>query len=250
MKYENEIIVPITLCEQGGHMNQKKWFPIILMISPLTFSLSIGNSAIAREWKGTAEITVYAGGSLLDLERSGPDFVVQHPGTEPMIWPDFLQFQSSLTGSPMFGFKVGYNATDTLAVEGNFALAPSHTLKERRTVFCQPGFPCPLEDVVIPEFQKEEDITSYHYDIDVVYHFTREKVRPYVAFGIGGVSYDVPEDFETNFTFNVGLGLKLFIHRVGFRFEFREHVIPDHFMTGKTASNPQVQVGLVFQPNL
>ena len=222
------------------------WLVLGLILVPSTVP--------AREWKGHAEITLYGGGSLLDLERTRPDrrFGPMPEGAqgESVVWPSFIQFRRSLGGSLMVGLKVGYHVTDYLAVESNFSLAPKHTLKESLHVACDPGEICPMEIGFLPEYERKENITAYAYDINLVYHFSRSRVRPYWTAGIGGVSYDVPDDFETNFTFNTGLGLKIYGRRLGLRFEINEHVIPDHFLTGKTASNLQFQAGLVFQPNL
>ncbi len=212
----------------------------------LLLTLSLPGTVLAQAHQGQAEITFYGAGSILNVSREGPrcEFCIFNVD----VVPPFLRFRQSLASSIMFGLKVAYYATDRVAVEGNFAISPNHKFVRELKVNCPPGKFCVQVPTELADFHQEEDIVAYHYDINVAYHFTTHDVRPYFVLGIGGVSYDIPGGFETNFAFNAGIGLKLYVNRIGLRVEINEHIIPDHFLSEKTVANTQFQFGFIFIP--
>ncbi|PWT92124.1 MAG: hypothetical protein C5B54_04070, partial [Acidobacteria bacterium] len=97
-----------------------------------------------------------------------------------------------------------------------------------------------------PIFFSEGNAVSYDYDGNFVYNITHGNVRPYVTVGIGGVSTDAEQNSKTNFAFNYGGGAKFLFKNIGVRFEVNDHLTPNHWLTGKTEHDLQIQYGFLF----
>ena len=204
--------------------------------------------------KGSVEIAIYSGWSFVSAEGSNEacwycEIIPMHyrdENTSSMYWP-FTTVTQSLKDSILFGFKAGYYMNDNAEIEGNFGFAPNHEIKTDWNDWCQPGDVCPLfESQLYPYFQDNQNVVAYHYDANFVYNFLHDSIRPYVTIGIGGISYDLPGDVKTSFTTNLGLGAKFYFKKVGLRFEINDHLIPNHFLSGKTENNLQIQYSFFF----
>ena len=206
----------------------------------LTLTLSVVLSAETA--KGSTEITVYSGWSFLDADYS---FNL----CPECLGPIDYTIHSTLESSVLFGFKGGVYLNHSMQVEGNFGLAPGRDLGQQNNLVCIPELPCPAGDVVIyfPGYFTDSNAVSYHYSGNFVYNLETSGVTPFFTFGVGGISTDTIADTETDFAINLGAGAKFYFEKVGLRFEVNDHVIPDHFLTGKTEHDIQVQYGFIFR---
>lgn len=139
----------------------------------------------------TAIFTLCAWGGALADELQG------RAGTlsiSPMVGGCWFEGDQQLKVSPAFGFALGYNADEHLGMELGF----SYIGAETRHV--------------------DVDVHTFFYHVDGVYHFTRRGiVQPYVAMGIGGMTFDYEgkihgkDPSDTAFAFNHGGGLEIFV---------------------------------------
>ncbi len=78
------------------------------------------------------EVVVFGGASILDASR-GQDQTIGIPGWGGDRWPDFPDIQvrteTSLGGSALFGARYSRYVKGRLAVEADFAVAPTHDLE-------------------------------------------------------------------------------------------------------------------------
>jgi hypothetical protein len=206
--------------------------------------------------EGRTEITVFAGVSLLDAktERSRPlPFTSRAIPPFPVPFDITFREERSLGGSAILGFKVGRYVARRAEVELALTAGPSHELRTVSSYFCNPERPCPLVDraaaLFAPTLRDRSKVPAYHYDLNLTYDLATGEVRPFLSFGVGGVTYDIPDGAETRFAFNVVAGAKLYFgERIGARLEIGDHVVPDHFLTKRVEHDVQVRGGLVFRP--
>ncbi len=104
------------------------------------------------------------------------------------------------------GLRAGYNFTKNIGVEGFFDYVPTD-----------------VKDAV------DADVKLYGYGIEGLFHFMPEsRFVPFLAIGIGGIHYSMPNDVSemNKFTVDYGAGLKIFLtDNIALRGDVR-HVIP------------------------
>jgi len=195
----------------------------------------------AQESFKKSEITIYSGISFLGVEDvTEPCLVCLSP------LPAFIQ-TSTLDSGFLIGFKFGYYLNENVEVEGNFSVAPNQDFTFESSIPCRDE-PCPLiGDVIAPVTFFEKNAVAYSYSGNLVYNFNHKTVTPFVTAGIGGVSTDLQDEVHSDFVFNFGGGTKFHFKNVGVRFELNDQVIPDHFLSGKTEHDLQVQYGFFFR---
>jgi len=182
------------------------------------------------------EITIHSGWSFNNADfEFGPCIECA------TIFPPFTR-RTSVDSSILIGFKTAYFLNNRSAIEGSFSVAPNHDVTTENAIFCR-GPVCPL----IPDFLFERNMVVYQYDANFLYSILTGDVQPFVTIGVGGVASDLENDVQNDFAFNYGGGAKFWFKKVGLRFEFNDHVIPDYFLTTKTEHNLQVQYGFVFK---
>ena len=182
------------------------------------------------------EITVHSGWSF-----NNADFEIEPCFECLSIFPPFTT-TTSVEDSITIGFKTAYFLNNRSAIEGGFSVSPNHDVITERRVFCREQ-PCPL----LPDFLFERNMVVYQYDANFVYNLLTGDVQPYITIGIGGVASDLDNDVRNDFAFNYGGGAKFWFKKVGLRFELNDHVIPDYFLSNKTAHNLQIQYGFLFR---
>lgn len=189
------------------------------------------------------EISIFSGWSFPGINDTNNRCFPCFPS--PVVPAFSVRRTQSLNSSVMLGFGVSRYLNNNIAVEGAFSVAPNHELKETSFIDCPPGEVCPL--IFFPDFNIQNSVVAYNYGANFVYHLTSGQVRPYVTVGIGGISFDVASNTRTNVAWIFGAGTKFFLgKRTGLRFEFNDHLIPNHFVTDKTEHDLQVQYGFTF----
>ncbi len=106
----------------------------------------------------------------------------------PFIGGYGFEGNENLKNTYTAGLRAGYNFTEHLGVEGFFNYVPAK--------------------------YNDADINLYGYGIEGIYHLTPDgNFVPFLAIGIGGISYSIPDDgSEMNkFAVDYGAGLKYFI---------------------------------------
>ena len=141
----------------------------------------------------------------------------------PLLGRHMFDGVQSLETSTFWGFGLGYNLTQSWALEGLYTRADADA-----------------DDVSTSDTKVET------YRLDVLYHFQpAEKLVPYIAAGLGAIYSDpVSGSQRDHLLFNYGVGVKYFIldQLIALRADIR-HLVdfpePDH--------NLQYSAGLVFQ---
>lgn len=225
----------------------------ILILLALIFASPL--SLLAENPDGDFEVTVFSGWSFINVDRDDAVCTFCFGGIDPPLGEAFPSFfirtRNEVGDSLLFGAKFGYFLNDRSEIEGTFAIAPNHDVRIEQTVVCPDGEICPLQTILLPDFFFNENLIAYHYEANFLYHLTESKTRPYLTFGIGGISSDVGnntgDNLRTDLAFNFGGGVKFYFERLAFRLEVNDHVIPDYFFTGETEHDVQLQYGILFR---
>jgi len=200
-------------------------------------------AVLAGNVEHKTELTIDSGWSFPGINETSQNCLLC---AVPVMSPYFsFQQAKSLNSSVLVGFRVDHYINDNMAIEGSFAVAPDHKLTQSSFIVCPPGQVCPL--LAIPDFLVQQNVVAYEYGGNFVYHFLTGQIRPYVLAGVGGISFAGNSDSKTNFTWVFGGGAKFFFTKnVGLRFEFNDHLIPNHFLTDRTQNDLQIRYGFVF----
>ncbi len=213
------------------------------------------------------EVVVFGGASILDA-TGGQDMTIGMPGWAGDRWPGFpdieVRTDTSLGGSALFGVRYSRYVKGRLAVEADFAVAPTHDL-EVGGELCVEGRcygraggdrgqgPWPwgrgpgMADVAGVDLEglRTRSVTAWHYGGGLTYDITGGDVRPFVIFGAGGVSYDGARESETDFTLRFGAGLKIYFGRVGARVDVVDYLVTDHFLSGEAEHDIHATAGFL-----
>lgn len=220
----------------------------------LTVCLLSPSLLVAGKREGGTEITLFFGVSLLDAEATspgpfplGPPFVEgPEPIPVPIPFPPRFDLRRSLRSSFLQGFRVARYVGGRAQVAGSFAIAPSHHLRREASFDCPPGRVCALSGRgAVPEIEEGPNVVAYHYDLGFAYDLARGDVRPFLGFGVGGVSYDTPGRVETDLAFSVGGGVKMYFGKHGAQLEVVDKVVPDHFLSGRAEHDVQLRGGFL-----
>jgi hypothetical protein len=210
------------------------------------------------------QLVVFGGMSILDASRTStttwrPDFPgfpgwPGRPGFGSGRFPEIeVRTSTSLGNSVVFGARYSRYVKDRLAVEADIAVGPSHDLKPDGEV-CFEGrcfgggdfdrFPVrpPGGDL---DRWRGQSVTAWQYGGGLAYDITGGDVRPVIVFGAGGASWSGSGRTETDFELRFGAGLKILFGRVGARVDVIDHLVLDHFISGKSEHNLHVTAGLL-----
>ena len=212
------------------------------------------------------QIVVFGGISILDASREETrSWVLPLPGGRGFPrgpgWPGLggdprvdLQARTSLGNSALFGFRYSRFIKGRLAVEADFEVAPTHDLEAGGDLCvsdrCFGGGSWPeIPGLGQPELdfgrRAGRRITAWHYGGGLAYDITDGEVRPVLVFGAGGVSWSGSGRTETDFELRFGAGLKILFGKVGARVDVIDHLVLDHFLSGKSEHNVQVTAGFL-----
>jgi hypothetical protein len=204
------------------------------------------------------EIVVFGGVAILDASR------VEERTIGPLEFarfPDFARFpeiriatETSIGKSALFGARYSRYVKERLAVELDFAVAPTHDLRTQGELCI--GGQCILEgdrrgrfaNVEIPglaDGRQQGDVTAWHYGAGLAYDLAGGELRPVLIAGAGGVSWSGAGDTETDFVVRFGAGLKILFGRVGARVDVVDHLVLDHFLSEETEHDIHATAGLL-----
>jgi hypothetical protein len=208
------------------------------------------------------EIVVFGGASILDAARN-QDRTVGIPGWMGDRWPGFpeirVQSETSLGGSALFGARYSRYVKGRLAVEADLSVAPTHDLEVGGALCLDsrcfggaegdrmrgPWGMGPGRGDFDLEGLRSRNLTAWHYGGGLAYDITGGDVRPVVIFGAGGVSYSGSRESSTDFALRFGLGLKVLFGRMGGRIDVVDHLVTDHFLTGKAEHDIHATAGFL-----
>jgi hypothetical protein len=211
------------------------------------------------------EVVIFGGASILDAS-GGRDATIGMPGWAGDRWPGFPDVQvrtdTSLGGSVLFGARYSRYVKGRLAVEADFAVAPTHDLevggelcldnqcfgggrgdRMRGPWGSGPGMG-DIGNVDLDGF-RTRNVTAWHYGAGLTYDITGGDVRPFVIFGAGGVSYSGANESSTDFALRFGAGLKIYFGRVGARVEVVDYLVTDHFLSGDAEHDIHATAGFL-----
>jgi len=209
-----------------------------------------------------SEIVVFGGASILDASRN-QDMTVGVPGWMGDRWPGFPDVQvrtdTSLGGSALFGARYSRYVKGRLAVEADLAVAPTHDLQAGGAICLDgrcfggaeagrvrgPWGQGPGRGDLDFGDLRSRNLTAWHYGAGLAYDITGGDVRPVVIFGAGGVSYSGARESSTDFALRFGAGLKVLFGRVGGRVDVVDHLVTDHFLTGKAEHDIHATAGFL-----
>jgi len=86
-------------------------------------------------------------------------------------------------------------------------------------------------------------VTAWHYGAGLTYDILGGDVRPFVALGGGGVSYNGAPGTKTDFALRFGAGLKVYFGRLGARVDAVDYLVFNNFLTGKDEHDVHVTGG-------
>jgi hypothetical protein len=192
--------------------------------------------------------------------------------------------QTKLGNSALIGFRYAFYLRKQLALEADAAVAPSHDLRSSvglcgpsgcygRGDYQRSGQGQPFESAMGAFFSGPmggqfrgmygrhggegrydggfgfggHDVTAWHYGAGLTYDILGKDVRPFVAVGAGGVSYDGAHGASTDFTLRFGAGVKVYFGRLGARVDAMDYVVFDNFLTGRTEHDVHITGGALIR---
>jgi hypothetical protein len=232
----------------------------------LCASSTVADDASAADARN--ELVVFGGISLLDASRSSQTTIdvgnIDLPGMPGFggrfggrferppisIPPLSVESETSIGSSALFGARYSRLIKDRLAVEADLTIAPSHEL-ESRASGCVADFCVGSSNgrrAGDGRFQAslgDRNVAAWHYGAGLAYELTGGDVRPLLLLGGGGVSWDGARAAGTDFVFRFGAGLKILFGRAGARVDVVDHLVLDHFASGKTEHDVHATAGLL-----
>jgi len=188
--------------------------------------------------------------------------------------------ETKLGNSALVGFRYAFYLRKQLALEADVEVAPSHDLHSGvglcgtsgcygRGAYQSAGTGQPFDTAMDAFFGGPvggqlrgmygmhggeghvdggygfggHSVTAWHYGAGLTYDLLGKDVRPFVALGAGGVSYDGARGASTDFALRFGAGVKVYFGRLGARVDAMDYVVFDNFLTGKTEHDVHVTGG-------
>lgn len=188
--------------------------------------------------------------------------------------------ETRLGNSALIGLRYAFYLRKQFALEADVAVAPSHDLRTSVDVcgssacygrgdYARAGAVQPFDSAmdaffggpVGGQFRGMEgmhggqgrfdggygfggrSVTAWHYGAGLTYDILGGDVRPFVALGAGGVSYDGTPGTRTDFVLRFGAGLKVYFGRLGARVDAVDYLVFDNFLTGRDEHDVHITGG-------
>ena len=237
----------------------------LLSSIPILLLLAMASPLAADDGSDSAnQIVVFGGVSILDASREesyrwtfpgGPGLRGWSGGDWPGRLPEVeARATTSIGNSALLGFRYSRYLKGRLAVEADLEVGPTHEIGIEGELCvsgrCFQGGALPEIPGSRPpgfDFQRGAGrrVTAWHYGAGLAYDITGGDVRPVVVLGAGGVSWSGSGRTETDFELRFGAGLKILFGRVGARVDVIDHLVLDHFVSGKSEHDIQFTAGLL-----
>jgi hypothetical protein len=225
------------------------------------------------------EVYVFGGISILSAHSSQQSTftVPEIPGFPGFPgWPGSpggdvqIRTETKLGNSALLGARYAFYLRKQLALEADFAVAPSADLRSGVDVcrsssgcygrgdFARAGFGQPFDAAMNAFFGRPggrfpgmeglragvgaydgglgfggRSVTVWHYGAGLTYDVLGSDVRPFLLLGAGGVSYDGASRAGTDFVLRFGGGLKVYFGRLGARVDVVDHLVFNQFLSGR-----------------
>lgn len=221
----------------------------------LPLLLTLTAAPVAAQTADKNELTIFGGVSLADVSvegREGFGFLKRsRPDPRDLSLLPFVRTSSHLDGSAEFGVRYGRALTDVLVVEGDFSIAPSHTLREQVGFGCPDGYACIANRsgpagtfLFAPEYLVTERMVAYHYGGGIRLRQSWGSLTPSVFGGLGGVTYAGDEQRESQLAVRLGGGVSAAVGSLTTSIEVLDVIVPDHFLTRRAEHDVHVRIGL------
>lgn len=229
-----------AIIRPGGFVKMLKSKYLLLMAI-----LLIATFIYAEEPKSERHlyISIYSGATFFQVPEQDQYQIFRFPWSDENFadWTDLIKFDIAFS----VGFRVGYNLTSELDLEGIFQY--SRTNEHQRIYEARPCSLIPLAALSESLPTKKERVAVFNYSNNIVYYFFKKKVSPFITCGIGGTTFRRTEGTITNFSINVGGGLKFNLKkRMRIRLDLRDIIIFDQYIFDKTMNNFDASVGIEF----
>jgi hypothetical protein len=210
--------------------------------------------AAAQEAAPENELTVFGGIAILNAGESSeltfpiddlPDFpsFPGFPGGLPSIT---VHGETSLGSSALFGARYSRRIKERVALEADFAIAPTHELEPDFEV-CVERFGCFGEGTALRGLRDRgfdgRGVTAWHYGGGLTYDLAGGEVRPHLVVGAGAVTWDGAS--ATNLVFRFGGGIKVLFGKLGVRVDVVDHLVIDHFLTSDNEHDVHATAGFL-----
>lgn len=222
-----------------------RWTSAFLLI------LAIMAAPAAAQTTGRNELTVFGGASLGDVksgERDGIDWLrVRGPERAELSLLPVIRTSTFLGSSPEFGVRYGRHVTDAVAVEGDFAIAPSHTLEQRTSFGCPNGLVCIAgvgTTVFVPDRFGSEKVVAYHYGGGLRLKKAVGALTPSLVAGLGGVTYAGDRRRDSRLAVRLGGALTAPVGSLVTTIEVLDVIVPDHIVSKRTEHDVHLRVGV------
>lgn len=259
-------------------MKPRQLMPLVLVFAAATTALADD----AGKDPARNEVYVFGGISILDAHGSQQatislPAIPGFPGLPGMPgWPGSaatdiqVNTQSKLGNSALVGLRYAFYLRKQLALEADFAVAPSADLQGSvgvcaasrcygRGDFAGAGSVQPYDTAINGFFAGPmggrfrgmegmhargdrfaggfgyggRSVTAWHYGGNLAYDILGGDVRPFVLVGAGGVSYDGTAGAKTDFALRFGGGVKVYFGRLGARVDAIDYLVFNNFLSGR-----------------
>ena len=188
-------------------------------------------------------IAIYSGGTFFTTANQNEYGIASFasPNVSLAGWTDPIKFDNAFS----VGFSIGYNLTSELDIEGSFQYTPTN---ERLSLY----YPRPSDfissaDFFNPQSERISRVDVFSYSNNIIYYFFKKKVSPFLIGGLGGTTFRGKMRTVTNFSINVGGGLKFYLRkRVSLRLDLRDLIIFNEYIFNKTMNNFNAILGIEF----
>jgi hypothetical protein len=206
------------------------------------------------------EVSVFGGISILDARSAQQATITwpRLPGSPAGGWQDVqVGTETKLGDSALVGFRYAFYLRKQLALEADASVAPGQDLRTSVDLCGSSGCygrgdyaSAGMNAVRAGEGHIDggfgyggRSVTAWHYGAGLTYDILGGDVRPFVALGAGGVSYDGTPGTKTDFVLRFGAGLKVYFGRLGARVDALDYLVFNNFLSGRDEHDVHVTGG-------
>jgi hypothetical protein len=213
--------------------------------------LTLMAAPAAAQTTGKNELTVLGGASLGDIRSGDRDGIelLRLRGREraELSLLPVIRTSTFLGGRPELGVRYGRHVSDVVAIEADFAIAPSHTLEQRISFECPRDLLCiagAQTSIVAPDRFVSERIVAYHYGAGLRFKKTVGTLTPSIVAGLGGVTYAGDQNRDSRLAVRLGAGVTAPVGALVSTIEVMDLIVADHILSRRTEHDLRVRLGV------